>query len=241
MATDVLHVAIEGVLAGPLAPPHLTCSQQALDDARVAQGDGASASALASRSHADEEVLVLATGALTYGETNGDTMRLAGEVMLHVANRCAGDASIGTTRLNAALWRAEVRCYAELGQVLTGSRYVALAQGPALDGYDDVLDCLARDGAAITELAGGQPVVRPLREADLSAFTTEQVAVLNEVIEQDRHKTASQVAEASRGIAWQIGLNDDTGIAYEAYWISDDPLTDKQRARVLELIQQFGW
>lgn len=182
-----------------------------------------------------------ATGSLTYGETNDKTMQLAGEVMLHIANRCADDESFGMTRLNKALWRAEMRCYAELGQVLTGSRYVALAQGPVLDRYRDVLGRLEREGAACKKVLGWQHVLRPYRQADLSAFTEEQIDVLNEVIEEDRHKSASQVAAESHGTAWQLGLNDDSGIAYEAYWISDDPLTDQQRDRALELKQQYGW
>lgn len=181
------------------------------------------------------------TGALTYGDVTDETMRLAGEVVLHIVNRYEGDTSFDVTRLNATLWRAEMRCYAELGDVLTGSRYLALAQGPVLDRYAEVLERLVSAGAATCENVGWQQVLRPCRAAVLSTFSEAQVGIVNAVIEENLGKTTSQVSEESRGKAWQIGLNDDTGIAYEAYWISDEPLTSQQRDRVLELKRQFGW
>ncbi len=181
------------------------------------------------------------TESLTYGDVNDTTMRRAGEVMLHVASRCADDPAFEMVRLNKALWRAERRCYVELGQPLTGSRYISLAKGPVSDDYRQVIDRLVREQAATVELVRWQQVLRPLREPDLSHLSPEQVGILNEVIDDDMGKPASQVAEESHGKAWHIGLHDDTGIPYDAFGLSEEPMTDEERERVIELKRQFGW
>lgn len=181
------------------------------------------------------------TESLTYGDVNETTMRVAGEVMLHVASRCDDDDAFEMVRLSKTLWRAERRCYVELGQPLTGSRYISLAKGPVLDDYRRVIDRLVREQAATVEVARWEQVLRPLRDPDLSHLLPEQIAILNEVIDDDMNKPAWQLAEESHGKAWHIELHDDTGIPYDAFGLSKEPLTAEERERVLELKRQFSW
>jgi hypothetical protein len=85
-----------------------------------------------------------------------------------------------------------------------------------------------------------QKRVVPLRAPDLSLFSAEDIAIVDEMIQGLWQRTATAVSELSHGIAWKVA-GDRERIPYEAVFLSDEPLTEYDIARTHELAQRYGW
>jgi hypothetical protein len=118
------------------------------------------------------------------------------------------------TNLNKALFYLDLVALKETGETITGADYVALPQGPAVDGYKKTLiPALENMGVAEQDRDGmGKPVVlkRPpksyhylddhlrARAAEVSAFVA--------------RKTAAQISDLSHGNpGWKIAFDKGQG------------------------------
>lgn len=86
----------------------------------------------------------------------------------------------------------------------------------------------------------------PRRQANLDLFTARDIALIDDVIEGMWGMLAKAVSLQSHGIAWEIARANwrETGndlIPYEAAFISDEPVTEEETARVRELNEKFHW
>ncbi len=131
------------------------------------------------------------------------------EMILHIAGRLGGDVAGGATKFNKVLFFAEfthLRCH---GAVISGCEFQKLAHGPAPRRLVPVREWLIDSGEAelIREDFLGRPQQRlvPLRSADLSLFSSEELQTIDDVIEQLSDLTAAQVSELShREPGWQL-------------------------------------
>lgn len=181
---------------------------------------------------------------LTFGARTTGTARLAGEVMLHAAHRCARERSVSVARLMRLLWKVEMRCYLEFGLPLTGSRYLACEDGPVLDGIDALVSRLVESGAIEREVAGGEPALRALREPDLTRFSSYQLEVIDRVLDENRDKSDEVLMEETKGLPWrcsQANRGLDGPIPYELQIIRDEPPTEQDRAIARFLFEKHGF
>lgn len=160
------------------------------------------------------------------------------ELILYVAIRCEHDPAFGATKLNKILWRSDFMAFAQLGEPITGVEYQRLPQGPAPRRLLPVQEELASAQRAVVSTRpglGGYPrkVTIPLEAPNLSLFSGEQIAIVDEVIEEYRDLTATEVSDLSHGKAWEIIPNRES-IPYETVFVADRVTqADHIQARVL--------
>ncbi len=168
------------------------------------------------------------------------------ELLLYVADKSLDDPSFGATKLNKILFFSDFLAYGRTRRPITGATYQRLERGPAprelLPAQDEL--CKVGDAIVVEQRRFNYPQKRliPLREADLSAFVAEEIALVDKVIDLLRAHNAASVSALSHdiGVGWQIA-DDGTDIPYEAVFLSADTPTPTDVKRGRELAQQHGW
>ncbi len=95
---------------------------------------------------------------------------------------------LGATKLNKVLWYADLEAYRRLGHSITGQRsYEKRQHGPVPNKIVVSLRRLERAGKIATRdvaISGGRTVREHiwLKQPDLSAFTADEIDILNEAI-----------------------------------------------------------
>ena len=181
-------------------------------------------------------------GTYRFDDLNGDE-RLA-ELILHIAKRCEDDPNFGATKLNKILWWSDLLSYARRGKPITGVEYQRLRNGPAPKRLVPVRRRLVSSHDAVVQereyFKRTQMRVIPLRKANYSLFTAEDIALVDEVISDFWDDTAAAVSEASHGKAWEIA-KDKQPIPYEAIFLSDNAITPADVAETHALAETMGW
>jgi len=166
------------------------------------------------------------------------------ELIVYASAQCADDPHFGSTKLNKILFYADFRAFERLGEPITGLAYFALPEGPAPYLMRPVRRELEREGAIGIEekVVGNHTQIRTIarREAHLDLFTKGELAIVDEVIEELRPKTARQVSEESHGVAWRTRMIEGL-IPYEAVFYSDEDATPQDIAEARELNERYGW
>jgi hypothetical protein len=166
------------------------------------------------------------------------------ELVLYIATKCDGDHRFGATKLNKILAFSDFIAYYRRGKPITGVEYMRLPQGPVPRRLLPITkDMEAKRELAFVEITDGkftQKRVVPLRPANLSLFTADEIAIVDEVIKAFWMRTAKAISEFSHGMAWKAA-GDKGLIPYESVFLSDDPLTEYDRARSAELARELGW
>ena len=181
---------------------------------------------------------------LEFGAKNADSDQRLGELALYIAEKCRDDPNFGATKLNKILWWADFLRYGECGESITGAQYQALEHGPAPKRLMPVQKKLVdSDDAKVDEISWvgyTQKRLTPLREANISLFSTHDLETVNSVIDFLRGQTARQASEESHGRAWQIGRDVDL-IPYEAVFLSDREPDEYDKTRAKQLARNHGW
>jgi hypothetical protein len=172
----------------------------------------------------------------------GDDNRLK-ELIVYIASKCQDDPAFGTIKLNKILFQADFRAYRLRGRPITGTPYFRLKHGPVPKAVVPIMRELHQDDAVRTQtrLVGGREQKRPiaLRPADLSYFSGEDIAIVDDIILELWGRSATAVSEESHGIQWRTRFDRDP-IPYETAYLSDDPVTPEEIQRAEELIRDLG-
>jgi uncharacterized phage-associated protein len=142
------------------------------------------------------------------------------ELIVYVAGRLQSDRSGGATKLNKVLFFADFAHVQRTGRPITGAVYQKLEHGPAARRLRPVRDDLiAKGDAELHEeefLGYQQHRLVPLRPADLSVFSSDEIATIEKVLADLDGLNARQVRDVSRNEAgWRlVEFGDD--IPYEA-------------------------
>lgn len=180
----------------------------------------------------------------TFSFPEMDPDRRLAELILYIAEKCEHDPGFGAVKLAKVLAFADFSSYFETGKPITGAEYMRLPQGPAPRRLRPLRERLSADHEiAVREVSVGkyqQHRVVPLRRAGLSIFTAEEIAAVDKIIDLVWNRTAATVSEFSHGIAWKVARNTES-IPYEAVFLSDEDLTEYDRARTAELASECGW
>lgn len=176
---------------------------------------------------------------LTYGSDNKETRARLRELMLFVAERCQDDPNFGVTKLNKILFYCDFLAFGKFGKPITGIPYNKLPYGPVPTGAESTRRQMERDGDVFVVSDGYSPFrpkrIVPRRAADLNIFSGPEVALIDGVVNALADATSSQARDVSHGKAWET-VEMHEPIPYEAIFISDEPYTEADVARVHELI-----
>lgn len=181
---------------------------------------------------------------LTYEVNLPDKGRRMRELIVYISDKLSDDHTYGATKLNKVLWWADFLSYRERGQPITGERYQRLPKGPCpvrlLPVRRSMID--DKDIAMRQQRLGlnTQDRVISLRNADLSIFDGEDIAIVDAVIESLRGKNADEVSAESHLRAWRTRGDKDL-IPYEASLLSDEGITVEDVARTEALAKELGW
>jgi hypothetical protein len=161
------------------------------------------------------------------------------EALLYVAGKLADDPSGGAIKINKALFNADFGHMRAYGYPITGAEYQKLPHGPAPRRLLPVRAALVASGAAEMreDLYLGRTVKRlvPQRDADVTCLAPTQRQMLDEAIEVEKRRSATESSAAShREPGWQM-VDENETIPYETAFLRRPVVTEKVRLRVAEL------
>ncbi len=169
------------------------------------------------------------------------------ELVIHVAQRSTGDPTFGPIKLNKILFHADFVAFGLYGHPITGVEYVKLEHGPGPKDFVHIRDEMieARD-IALEKLPSGAggPLYRvvALRDPDLSAFTAEEIALVDRWIDSLRGVDPYLISDITHGYrGWRVAPALGDTIPYGTVFLSDYGPTEYEVQRGSQLIQQYGW
>jgi hypothetical protein len=167
-----------------------------------------------------------------------------GELMLYIAKKSQFDQNFGGTKLNKILFYADFVSYGRSGKPITGAEYIKQEFGPTPKRLLPVRKQLeSKKEAAVQRidfLGKEQQRLVALRDPDLSLFSGEEIALVDQVIEYLKGKSAKEMSELSHNRAWRVAKMNGS-IPYEAAFISDENPNERDVERGRELVEQHGW
>lgn len=168
------------------------------------------------------------------------------ELVVLLAQRSAGDPRFGDTKLNKQLHFCDFDAYRKLGQPITGAPYQRDRHGPTARPLIPVREELEREGALrIEQRPAGfykRRVTVPLREPDLSLFTAEELAIVDEVVEKLKGSTAGHVADMAHdeSAGWNL-VGQHENIPYATALIDAEPPSRDTLKHLRGIAAQRGW
>lgn len=177
-------------------------------------------------------------------DSNYDERKLT-ELIVYVASRLRSDRNGGATKLNKVLFFADFAHVRRNGLPITGAEYQKLEHGPAPRRLRPVRDALVAAGdAELREeefLGYRQHRLVPLRDADLSVFTSDELATVDKVLDDLDGLNARQVSDLSHDEAgWRLTEMGET-IPYAAALVGARQVsTPTSRRLEREAAERFG-
>lgn len=155
------------------------------------------------------------------------------ELTLYIGAKCGLDEYYGVLKLNKILFYSDFRAFRRLGAPITGVQYRKYPHGPApakmkmirermhesqtAYEYVNPLDAVGADGEEIREKR-----LLPRRAPNMEVFSSEEIALVDQVIEWLRPMTGRQVSILShRHPGWRLAELEEE-IPYIAALLPDD-------------------
>ncbi|MGD1069005.1 MAG: type II toxin-antitoxin system antitoxin SocA domain-containing protein [Bryobacteraceae bacterium] len=158
------------------------------------------------------------------------------ELILYISQKCADDPTFGATKLNKILYFSDFYHYGNTGSPITGFEYQKLPNGPCPRKLLPIRAKMLKEGILgiqAKSLRNGNIQHRTvnLRRPDLSVFSAEEIAQVDQVIEGLAMANAETASELSHRMMGWIVARDNETIPYATVFLSSQPLTaeDKQR------------
>lgn len=151
------------------------------------------------------------------------------ELLIYVAQKSMDDPRFGATKLNKILFFSDFLAYGQFGRSITGATYQRLDYGPApihlLPAEHELEVDRAAQVVEVPHFNRRQRRLLPMRQANLSAFSASEIALVDEVIHWLRRFGAADVSALSHlERSWQI-VGDREEIPYQYVFLSNEPLT----------------
>jgi len=155
------------------------------------------------------------------------------ELILHIARQSEGDESFGAVKLNKLLFQIDFTAYLKFGKPVTGQEYFALEHGPAPRRMKAVLEAMKAQEEAATRVDDfhGYRLQRTfaLREADLSGFKPEEIALVDHVVRDCWDQRGTELSAASHEfIGWKVAKEGET-IPYSVALVCRRELTKTEQ------------
>lgn len=144
-----------------------------------------------------------------------------GELMLYVADRCSRMERFGAVKLNKILFFADFMSYAHRGRPVTGAAYFRLKNGPAPRRLFPVRARLVESRRAhLRNVPVGTKTEQrlvALESPDLSHFSGEDIAIVDEIIGRCWDDTATRLSVLSHEFpGWELAKDRETIPYYSA-------------------------
>lgn len=141
------------------------------------------------------------------------------ELIIHVATMCAMDEPFGATKLNKILFNADFEAYRKWGKSISGQEYFALEWGPAPRAMKRVVSEMEKKRELVIQHRDyyGEQQDRPipLRTADISLFTVEEMNLIFMTVNKHWGKSATKMSDESHEfLGWAVANLEET-IPYE--------------------------
>lgn len=179
---------------------------------------------------------------LTFGSEDAESKERLRELILFISDRCETDPTFGAVKLNKILFFSDLFSFAEHGKAITGVPYRKYGQGPVPTVLKRLRDKMEQGGEIAVRKkryhGGTQHRVVPLREPELDKFNGNDIVMVEEVIEMLWGRGATEVSKLSLDRAWK-SASEGEAIPYEAAFVSDEPLTDRDRAIAEDMISEY--
>lgn len=179
---------------------------------------------------------------LTFGSDGQEAKDRLRELVLYIAGRCESDRTFGAVKLNKILFYADFISFAEYGEPITGVRYKKCPLGPVPTALKPLRKKMEADGEIVirkrTYLGGTQHRVIPVREPRFEKLSARDIALVDHIIETFADHSGSEMSELSHDRAWRNASEGDA-IPYEAAFVSDEPLTQRDIDIANEMIAEY--
>ena len=130
------------------------------------------------------------------------------ELVLYVGAKCGLDEHYGVLKLNKILFYSDFLAFRAFGEAITGTEYRKYPHGPAPAAMKELRTKLHLSGEAFEYMnplpafnAEGDEMCEkrllPRRAPNMSLFTSDEIALVDQVIEQLRPMTGTQVSKRS--------------------------------------------
>lgn len=131
------------------------------------------------------------------------------QLAIYVASRSQEDRKFGSTKFNKILFCADYMHYLKTGRSITGFAYIKKQFGPCPEDFDVIQNEMTQAGQfAIQEIFHfGLTQKRPIALVvpDLSNFTGEEVATIEEALDSLLHLNGKEASDWSHGfVGWQL-------------------------------------
>ena len=166
------------------------------------------------------------------------------ELIIYIAEKCAGDPTFGATKLNKALYYSDFYAYRMIGEPITGASYQKLSAGPAPREFLPQQRILedTRQATVVTQpyFDGVQKRIVPVedKKPDLSIFKESELILVDEVIQFLWGKSATEVSDFSHREPGWVVCNIGEVIPYETAWIGMAIVDAETEVRILEGLPQ---
>lgn len=167
------------------------------------------------------------------------------ELVLYIAERSVGDETFGATKLNKILFYSDFRAYGYSGSPITGARYRAMQNGPVPEEMSKIRSELESTNQAVvvpgTYFGYPQQRLVSLRAANVSLFTGQEIAIVDQVIQEFEALTARELSDQSHTeAAWRITPFGEY-IPYSAVFLSSQHPSAYDILRGQEIAKEYGW
>ena len=165
------------------------------------------------------------------------------ELVLYIALRSDDDKRFGAVKLNKILFYSDFNAYRELGNPITGASYQHLGEGPAprelLPARKKMTELNEVKTEARRYFGKVQQRLVALRPPDLSIFTTEEIRIVDEIINTFWDYSGAQLSDRThQEYGWRLTDAYET-IPYTAAYFSEEPLSQDQIERGREVAAKF--
>jgi hypothetical protein len=154
-------------------------------------------------------------------------------LVLYISLRSEGDPFFGLTKLYKLLFYSDFLAYRRLGHSITGQTYRALPFGPVPDKMDRFLKHLVRANDIVIrdEDFYDRPQKRPLalRGPEISEFQSDELALIDSLLDRFKQSSASQISAASHQfLGWQVAKQGEA-IPYAVALLDRGELTEREQ------------
>jgi hypothetical protein len=137
------------------------------------------------------------------------------ELVLYVARETEADPKCGKTKLYKILFYSDFWAFQKLGHSISGQEYHKLKNGPApRQAFPVISEMVQSEECAWADreyFGRSQKKLLALREPNLSDFTGEEVAIVQDVIRMLWRFDATEVSDLShRFVGWQLAEEGET-------------------------------
>lgn len=170
------------------------------------------------------------------------------ELIVYISKKCSNDEAFGKTKLNKILFFTDFLYYLKNKSSISGQDYVHLQFGPVPMDMNYTLQEMEKRDIAFAIVQSGpfsQKRIVALREPDLSSFSSDMIAHLDEIIQEVCIKNrvrATWLSNYSHDFMGYLATADTDTIPYSTVLLKNkrhQKITEREKKRGEELANLF--